>query len=190
MKLKVGNFAYLNNCEKESEAKKVIIVARGVKRTDDKKCIVQYLVKPVSSTDFADYQVVSRKDLVKIVDEVRKQPVYSKVFLLDSDGQQRYITLTAIKTYNAVDRRSSELRIGYSICCPADIQNVNNDLGIKIAKHRAKTKPYTVLYSPFRSEFDKDTIYAILNAKKDYILANPDRFLKKKEDNVENASTD
>ena len=74
-------------------------------------------------------------------------------------------------------RRGKELRIGYSICNPSD--EYDDDIAIRIAKHRAKKSPFCHLMSPFNGEFNDDTINALLETKGYYILENLDNFINR-----------
>ena len=64
-----------------------------------------------------------------------------------------------------------ELRIGYSICHPDDVNDYSEEFGVHLAKKRCWSRPMSILQSPYLGEFREDLVTAILKAKADYIVS-------------------
>ena len=183
-KINVGAAVYLNNGAVEGEPLKCVVVAREIKSLDNNKCEVKYMVKPEGSEGFDSYQIVTRKDLVKIVTEEPKPLTVCKHYPLD-DG----FTLTLVAIVERYRSCSGEifkaLNMGYSICSPLD--KFDEKFGFKAARHRAKKHPFCAMGSEHRAEFDENTTIAIMDAKSEYIKAHPERFISARGDNQNEA---
>ena len=179
-KINVGAAVYLNNGAVEGEPLKGVVVAREIKSLDNNKCEVKYMVKPVGSEGFDSYQIVTRKDLVKIVTEEPKPLTVCKHYPLDGGFT---LTLVAIveRWRNTWGDNIKELCMGYSICSPLD--KFDENFGFKAARHRAKKHPFCAMGSEHRAEFDENTTIAIMDAKSEYIKAHPERFIAARGDN-------
>ena len=183
-KINVGTAVYLNNGAVEGEPLKGVVVAREIKSVDNNKCEVKYMVKPVGSEGFDSYQIVTRKDLVKIVTEEPKPLTVCKHYPLDGG-----FTLTLVAV---VERHRScwggvfkVLNMGYSICSPLD--KFDENFGFKAARHRAKKHPFCAMRSEHSAEFDENTTIAIMDAKAKYVKAHPERFIAARGDNQNEA---
>ena len=183
-KINVGTAVYLNNGTVEGEPLKGVVVAREIKSLANNKCEVKYMVKPVGSEGFDSYQIVTRKDLVKIVTEEPKPLTVCKHYNLDSGYT---LTLVAIveRWRDTWGNNIKELSMGYSICSPLD--KFDENFGFKAARHRAKKHPFCVMGSEHRAEFDENTTIAIMDAKSEYIKAHPERFISARSDNQDEA---
>lgn len=172
-KINVGTAVYLNNGKVEGEPLKGIVVAREIKPLDNNRCEVKYMVKPCGTEGFDSYQIVTRKELIKIVTEEPKPLTVCKHYSLDSG-----YTLTLVSIVERVtdwDDTYKVLNMGYSICSPLD--EFDEKFGFKAARHRAKNHPFCSIASEHSAEFDENTTTAIMNAKADYIKARPERFI-------------
>lgn len=183
-KINVGTAVYLNNGAVEGEPLKGVVVAREIKSLDNNKCEVKYMVRPYGSEGFDSYQIVTRKDLVKIVNEEPKPLTVCRHYLLDGG-----FTLTLVAIVERYRSCSGEifkaLNMGYSICSPLD--KFDEKFGFKAARHRAKKHPFCVMGSEHRAEFDENTTIAIMDAKAKYINAHPDRSISARGDNQNEA---
>ena len=183
-KINVGTAVYLNNGAVEGEPLKGVVVAREIKSLANNKCEVKYMVRPVGSEGFDSYQIVTRKDLVKIVTEEPKPLTVCKHYPLDEG-----FTLTLVAV---VERHRScwggvfkVLNMGYSICSPLD--KFDENFGFKAARHRAKKHPFCAMGSEHSAEFDENTTTAIMDAKAKSIKAHPERFIAARGDNQNEA---
>ena len=71
------------------------------------------------------------------------------------------------------------LSIGYSIYNGTD--EFDQNVGIKIAKHRCRHNPFTCMASLFSGEFPQSTVAAIMDDKAKYIIRNIDKFYRPQE---------
>ena len=183
-KINVGTAVYLNNGAVEGEPLKGVVVAREIKSLDNNKCEVKYMVKPVGSEGFDSYQIVTRNDLVKIVNEEPKPLTVCKHYPLDGGFT---LTLVAIveRFRNTWGDNFKQLCMGYSICSPLD--KFDEKFGFKAARHRAKKHPFCVMGSEHSAEFDENTTTAIMDAKAKYIKTHPERFISVYDDNKNEA---
>ena len=183
-KINVGAAVYLNNGAVEGEPLKGVVVAREIKSLDNNKCEVKYMVKPEGSEGFDSYQIVTRKELVKIVTEEPKPLTVCEHYPLD-DGFT--LTLVAIveRWCNTWGETIKELNMGYSICSPHD--KFDEKFGFKAARHRAKKHPFCSMASDHSAEFDENTTIAIMDAKFEYIKAHPERFISARGENQNEA---
>ena len=179
-KINVGAAVYLNNGAVEGEPLKGVVVAREIKSLANNKCEVKYMVRPFGSEGFDSYQIVTRKDLVKIVTEEPKPLTVCKHYPLDGGYT---LTLVAIveRWRNTWGDNFKQLCMGYSICSPLD--KFDENFGFKVARHRAKKHPFCAMYSEHSAEFDENTTNAIMDAKAEYIKAHPERFIAARGDN-------
>ena len=183
-KINVGTAVYLNNGAVEGEPLKGVVVAREIKSLDNNKCEVKYMVKPVGSEGFDSYQIVTRKDLVKIVTEEPKPLTVCKHYPLDGGYTLTLVTIVE-RWRNTWGDNIKELCMGYSICSPLD--KFDENFGFKAARHRAKKHPFCVMSSEHSAEFDENTTIAIMDAKSEYIKVHPERFISTCSDNQNEA---
>ena len=73
--------------------------------------------------------------------------------------------------------KERNLRIGFSFYNPDD--EYVPELGFKIARHRAETRPFCNLKAKFLGEFPADTVYALMDAKAKYVVEHLDTFVSK-----------
>lgn len=191
MRFKVGETVELAN----TDGKIGVIIDRIIKtgtNGDNKPwCVIKYLVKPNDAQDFDDYLSCTRKDLKKYVYPTKPEETYYDVTELD-DGYKLLLYASIDETdyeyvaaeindvsYASINKKfTRKLLIGWSVCASEDIPNWSLKRGIKIARHRAFTKPLCVMETPHRHEFDSETIKAILTAKAQWFKENQERFLK------------
>lgn len=155
-----------------------IIKGREVTKIDDKRIKVEYIVK--TGDGFDNWKPYLKKELVKYNPNVGEDYVPTITLNAKNGYTITVIAITSnIRWYDENDnrRRGKELRIGYSICNPSD--EYDDDIAIRIAKHRAKKSPFCHLMSPFNGEFNDDTINALLEVKGHYILENLDNFINR-----------
>ena len=178
-KFKINNKVIIKETGKEG-----IIKGRDVIELGDGKVKVEYIVK--TGNGFDNWGSYSKSELEKydnspetksvptlvvnapngykvtIFAIVRNEPVWKDAF--DSDGY-----------YEPYLRKGKDLSIGYAICNPQD--KFDHWFGVRVATHRAKKSPFCHLVSDFNGEFNKETIYALLKVKADYIVRNIDKFI-------------
>ena len=66
--------------------------------------------------------------------------------------------------------------MGVSIYNPVD--EYNEQIGIKLAKHRAFKSPFCCLKARFSGEFNNETVEALMDVKAKYIVKNLKKFIK------------
>lgn len=146
---------------------------------------VEYIVK--CGEGFSNWKKYSRKQLEHFKDLNNKNKA-TDYLVVETKDKLFKIILVAIVQKEDVDfydfeiekgytRKGRKLSIGYSICNPSD--EYNFEQGFKIAKHRAKKKPFCELTSGFGGEFNHETVMALLNVKGEYIANNIQNFVNK-----------
>lgn len=134
---------------------------------------VEYIVK--TGDGFENWGSYTKKELEKVHYQPTPKPNLS-IVLDAKDGYK--VTLVAIvdTTYGPYEMyRYKTLNIGYSIYNPND--EYNEEMGKRIATHRAKNRPFCYLFTYFGGEFNNETVMALLNVKGEYIVNNIDNFL-------------
>lgn len=162
-----------------------VIRGREVHELTDGKVRVEYVVK--TGEGFENWIVCRKKGLEKVVPN--KTPKEIPTLVVHAPNGYK-ITLVAVVRnetvwkdsfdengyYSPYARRGKDLTIGYAIYNPND--EYDPEMGVSIAKHRAKTSPFCHLVSDFSGEFNKETIDALLAVKGDYIAKNIEHFIK------------
>jgi hypothetical protein len=173
----------------------VDVIVKTSEEEGKKKCEVLYLVKPDGASDFDEYMVCTRKDLRPEQKEiiVKDDSVY-----VTEETEEGFKVLMYAETFDGpvlfckdypqgdgrcscaayVDELKKQLYVSYAICSPDDEFDLNR--GLKIARHRLFEQPYFKMYAERESEFDKETVEAILKAKAKYIVAHKERFVNKR----------
>ena len=168
----------------KSSGKVGVIKSREVIHKDDtNRTEITYVVK--LGEGFENWKSFTKKELErKPRVDVSKLNVVSKTYKCNSG---HILTMSAFTnifiddfSYCQVTEtmkmlKAKRLRIGYAICNPSDVFNENT--GVKIAIHRAKTSPFCDVTSHFTGEFNNDTINALLDVKAEYIMKNLERFI-------------
>ena len=163
-----------------------IVKGREINTLPDGKVNVEYIVK--LDDGFWNWKCYHRNELTKVVTEKPKKKANVKIF--DAPNGWK-VTLVSIVNrqkvwrdafdengfYAPYERDGKEFSIGYSIYNPND--EWNEDLGVRIATHRAKKKPFCHLVGDFSGEFTKETIEALMNVKGEYIVNHIDEFVNK-----------
>lgn len=163
-----------------------VVKGRDVVELPDGKVRVEYIVK--TGNGFEKWGTFKKNELEKVVPVKTEKAVPTLV--LDAPNGYK-VTLVAIVRnetvwkdsfddngyYSPYARKGKDLTIGYAIYNPNDVYDP--DMGIRIAKHRAKTSPFCHLISDFNGEFNKETIDALLKVKGDYIVENIKHFIEK-----------
>lgn len=169
----------------KATGKSGIIKGRDVVNLRDDKVKIEYIVK--TDEGFENWGTFSKDELEKVrpIHEAKNHPS------LIADAPNGYkVTLVAIVTnarilkenyneygiYDPYLRKGKDLKIGYAICNPND--EFDFSLGARIATNRAKKMPFCHLTSDFNGEFNTETVYALLQAKADYITRNINKFIR------------
>ena len=144
---------------------------------DSKRVKIEYIVKV--GKGFENWKTYSKKELETVRTEKEEPRVYTKVYdVVDGYKVTMYAKVDNRRTPWPWDTKERVLSIGYSIYSPADAYDEN--LGIKIARHRSKSSPFCLMFSEFRGEFNASTVNAIMDVKADYIKNNFDKFINRK----------
>lgn len=122
-------------------------------------------IYPKTFTLIADANDGRKVTVVGVVDTDRVTVCTSEVGEYNDGPRVRQTTVDLKRRY-----KFKELRIGYSICHPDDVNEYNEERGIRIARKRCWTRPMSILQSPYLGEFREDLVTAILKAKADYIV--------------------
>ena len=170
----------------------VIVVATGQRGTvvcreeendkEARRTKVTYLVK--LGAGFENYKVFSRNELTKVVPTITEMPSYVRVY--DAPNGFKVTCVAFVKTnclgwdFDVKDskfhqEKERNLRIGFSFYNPDD--EYVPELGFKIARHRAETRPFCNLKAKFLGEFPADTVYALMDAKAKYVVEHLDTFV-------------
>lgn len=163
-----------------------VVKGRDVIDIGDGKVRVEYIVK---TGDGFEYWGSFKKNELEKVLPVKTEKAIPSLVLDAADGFK--VTLVAVVRnetvwadsfdedgyYRPYARKGKDLTIGYAIYNPND--TYDPDMGIRIAKHRARVSPFCHLTSDFNGEFNKETIDALLNVKGSYIVKNIKEFVTK-----------
>ena len=180
--------------ENGKKGKVIDVIVKTSEENGQKKCEVLYLVKPDDAKDFDEYLVCTRKDLRSEV----KERVEDFPFTVIEESEEGFKVMMYAKVFDGpvvfTDERNSasgrysscayitqlkkEIQVAYTICSRDDAFDFN--IGLKIARHRLREAPYFKMYAERDSEFDADTIEAIMRAKAKYIIKNIERFVNKR----------
>lgn len=163
-----------------------IVKGREITDLDNGKMLIEYVVK--IGEGFQNWKSYSRKELKKVVPQSNKKPMQILVTELDKGYTITMVAIVGNGQWKETKIENDELviymhptkdlSIGYSICSPHD--EYDSEIGIRIAKHRAKKSPFCKLNSNFSGEFNKETIDALLKVKTEYIANNIERFINKR----------
>lgn len=157
---------------KDSDAMVGTIRARN-ERTENKRTTIEYMVD--FGTDMNKWKILSKKDLEKLPQNSHERQPFIKEY---SYNNCKIVFVGVVQTKSFIDwprcRKCKELSIGYAIYNGTD--DYNADFGIKLAKHRAKTKPFCQMGSLFSGEFNNATIEAIMDAKMAYMQEHWNKF--------------
>ena len=175
-KFKIGDKVFV-----KSKNELGIVKGREVQELGS-RVVIEYVVK--TGEGFQNWDVYDKKELVKVNNSKdNKKP---QTLVVDAPNGYK-VTLVALcdkenvwnykHDFTAFYRRGKRLRIGYAIYNPKD--EYNEELGLRIAKHRAKKTPFCDIVSGFSGEFNKETIDALLKVKGEYIAANIEKFITK-----------
>lgn len=162
-----------------------VVKGREIMSLSDNKVKIEYIVK--LDNGFNNWSSFNRNEIKKVIEDKKGTPCHVKC--VDAPNGWKIILVGIIKrekqTYWDFDeingvtcqhlRNGKDFRIGYAIYNPNDEWNL--ETGVKIAKNRAKTKPFCHMNSDFSGEFNKETIEALLTVKGEYILNNFDKFV-------------
>lgn len=161
-----------------------VIKGREVVNTDGKHTKITYVVK--LGEGFENWKAFSKKELSRKprTDKTKLNKI-TKSFKA-KDGYTVTVvgfTNTYVNDYSYNEEndtlkslRAKRLRIGYAICNPKDTFDEN--VGERIALHRAKYTPFCDIASRFTGEFNEATVEALIDVKADYIVKNIDRFIQ------------
>lgn len=161
---------------------KVIVKATGemgvvkgrdiIKNDKDKRIVVQYIVKV--GDGIHNWKAFDKKELKAVESNIEQYPKYHLREYTNKDG--RKVTLMGIVDKMPFDENMRVFSIGHALLHPNDEENPN--MGRKIAKGRAKTRPIGYYMSFYKNDFDNDTVDAIMKRKSDYIFDNIEKFSK------------
>ena len=171
------------------------VVGREQKALDDKKVLVEYVVK--TGDGFENYKPFARKDIEKVVNtEVKKDvKTYPRIYNYEhkcADGRTLVLTgvvdtfreeVTEREVYGettlfeTMKFKKKYLSIGYAICHPSDDNDKN--VGAEIALGRAYSKPLAYFETSFIGEFREDFVTVVLAAKAKFVEENIDRFIER-----------
>lgn len=165
----------------ESGKKGVILYRDETRDKENERTTVRYFVKFGNGTE--NYAWFNRKEISKplrIFEEGNNKRIKTRMYDM-SNGYK--LTLVAIvenidgydETSITYFEKERVLRIGYSLCNPLDEYDEN--IGYKLAKHRAYEKPFTHMVARFTGEFNEETTKAIMDVKAKYICENIDNFI-------------
>ncbi len=122
-------------------------------------------VYPKTYTITVDAKDNRKITVVGVVDTDRITVCTNEPAEYDDGNRVKQTTVDLKRRY-----KFKELRIGYSICHPDDVNEFTEERGVHIAKKRCWTRPMSILQSPYLGEFREDLVMAILKAKADYIV--------------------
>lgn len=166
----------------KSTGKVGIIKGREVHEMENGRVAIEYVVK--TGEGFQNWNAYGKKELAKLNLYDNEKAVPTLVVDAPNGYKVTLVALTKRENvwntfddgFNAYYRRGKRLCIGYAIYNPND--TYDEELGFRIAKHRAKKKPFCDIISGFSGEFNKETIDALLKVKGEYIAAHIDDFVK------------
>lgn len=149
-----------------------------IKDKENKRTEIRYFVKFGHGSE--NHQWFNRKELTKYVPQ-EKNNKRIKTRIYDISNGYRLTLVSIVETINKYDQtityfpKERSLRIGYALCNPNDQYDEN--IGFKIAKHRAYNQPFTHIVARFTGEFNEATTEAIMDVKAKYICENLDKFI-------------
>lgn len=152
-----------------------IVKSRDVVRQEGSKHVdIQYIVK---LGDGIDKWKAFHRNEIKPVETVNAEP-YPRYYFREykNEDANRLITLAG-----CVDKDfftgNKILRIGCAVLHPGEEINVN--MGRKIAKHRAINRPMAHMESYLKGEFQTDSVYGFMDVKARYIFDHIENFITK-----------
>lgn len=162
-KIKVGDKVIVKQNGMEG-----VVKSRDIILHDDGTCTIEYIVK--LGDGFAKWDCFTRKQLKRnnkpAPKKAKKKPFYT---VIDSWDGYKVVVVGELRTYNQY-YEFSRLCVGYAICSPFDIFDLN--VGIKIASRRCRKQPFANFMSLNRRDFTEETINAIIKTKAEYIANN------------------
>lgn len=162
-----------------------VIISRESKHdSTNKRTEINYLVR-LNKGGCDNYKWFKRNELTKPIDETESKKEYVRVYCVPNTDVK--ITLVAQvdkvfeyyyhDTYEKVKPCYKKVfKLGYSIYNPHD--EYNDNVGIKLARHRIKNRPFCTLSAHFLGEFNEGTVTALMDVKAAYIINNIDKFVK------------
>lgn len=168
----------------------VIVKATGQKGTvvchdeviekETNRCVLKYMVK--LGKGFGNYGIFARKELQRVPKADEKKPQTMTKVYDAADGVK--VTMVAVvevedscfEDLMFYGMKSKTLRIGASFYNPTD--EYNEEIGFKMARHRAYENPFCEISARFLGEFNDITVEAIMDAKAKYIIENIGNFIK------------
>ena len=161
---------------------------------DNRRCEKLWLVKPDGARSFSEYMTCTRKDIGKLGGCEQITPLYVDKVIETPVGRYRLLLVGRVEEGPRFETTKSSgtgeelysscvydlsvkktLTVGWAVCSPQD--EWDWDFGFKIALHRAKTRPFTIMYTTNSGEFDNRTVVAILKSKLDYFREHWRRFI-------------
>lgn len=164
---------------KENKKKGIIVCRDEVTDKENNRTEVKYFVKLGNGLN--NYKWLTRKDFTRYIPkEVSNKRIKSRIY--DLSNGYKLTLVSIVETVNRFEEDSitfydkeRSLRIGYALCNPAD--EFNENVGFKIARHRAYAEPFTHIVARFTGEFNEATTEAIMDAKAQYITENIANFI-------------
>lgn len=156
-----------------------IVCRDEVRNKETNRTEVKYFVKFGDGEE--NHKWFNRKELTKYIPkETSHKRIKTRVY--DISNGYKLTLVSIVETINGYDDLSVTwfdkervLRIGYSLCNPLDSYDEN--IGFKIANHRAYSQPFTYMVARFTGEFNEETTEAIMDVKAKYICENIDKFI-------------
>lgn len=176
----MAKFHVNDNVVINENGKQGVIVCRDeVRDKQTNRTEVKYFVK--FGDGLNNYGWFNRKELSKhVVVEVANKRIKTRVY--DISNGFKLTLVSVVETLDGWDENSitiaekeRSLRIGFALCNPLDEYNEN--VGFKIAHHRAYAKPFTHMVARFTGEFNEATVEAIMDVKAHYICENIENFI-------------
>lgn len=163
-----------------------VIKGREIVPLEGKKNRIEYVVKV--GNGYENWKCYTKNELEKVRKKEEKK-VYPKL-VIDAENGYKVTVVALIETirdfydfgypYEDIEIpviiKHCRLSIGYSIYNPED--EYDEEMGQRIALHRAKTNSFSTLYADTKAEFTKDTVSALLYSKGKYIADNVAKFIK------------
>ena len=182
-KLKIGDKVIV-----KENGKVGVVKGRDIVKLSDNKVRIEYIVKTDEGID--NWNSYLKDELEKVI-PIKKEKKPITLVVNTSMGykvtlvalvRNEYFLKDKVDEYGLFDyyyRKGKDLSIGYSIYNPNDVYDT--ELGVRIATHRAKKKPFCHMTSDFSGEFNQETIMALLKVKGEYIANNLSHFVQNNE---------
>lgn len=171
---------------KETGEKGVVKCREAVIDKDAKRTNVTYLVK--LGEGFENYKVFTRNELTKVIPvEVPTARYMTKVYEAPNGYKVTLVSIVDVDRHyefdysddmdEVVERevKTKHFNLGVSFYNPSD--EFDENVGYKIARHRAVNSPFCSLSARFLGEFSESTVEALMDVKAKYIIEHIDRFV-------------